>query len=532
MNAMEKNRERDIPNNYIIDNKYIILEKIDEGGFAKIYLTKKIDTDEQYAIKVLKKGKTPNIEILSFLKEIEILTILTKSDKENKYIPHLYDSGKTNVNRAQNNKEVKLYYTTDYIQNKTLYEYVIVSKGFSERHTKYILSKILKGVKYCHDAGICHLDLHLKNILLDKNYEPKIIDFGLSLEMSKSDKLGYFKRETYTGKERCPEHFDKKSFEGKAVDIFYLGIMLLHLRAAIFGFDPDLKKNNQDYNYIKEKRYGIFWKYLREQYSVVSKLSPEFKSLYTSMVAYDPKERPSIDDILNGPWMKEINNLNEEEYEKLEQEVLELLSKIKYIINKKNETFEIKENANNKDIKGSINQNEGLKEVSKFDKLFFDTNLSPKYIHKKGINAKNYIIIKGKLDTTKFMNVLLNKIWNEYIEFCIITPYKDKLKANIKFEKRVEEDEDEEEHEEKEEHEVKEENEEKEEKEENEENEDNNKLKLKLLRTEDCNICIKLYEYIDGGYELHFVRRNGDIEDYYIYFDKIKQFIREILSNL
>jgi serine/threonine protein kinase len=170
MNAMEKNRERDIPNNYIIDNKYIILEKIDEGGFAKIYLTKKIDTDEQYAIKVLKKGKTPNIEILSFLKEIEILTILTKSDKENKYIPHLYDSGKTNVNRAQNNKEVKLYYTTDYIQNKTLYEYVIVSKGFSERHTKYILSKILKGVKYCHDAGICHLDLHLKNILLDKNY--------------------------------------------------------------------------------------------------------------------------------------------------------------------------------------------------------------------------------------------------------------------------------------------------------------------------------------------------------------------------
>lgn len=81
---------------------------------------------------------------------------------------------------------------------------------------------------------------------------------------------------------------------------------------------------------------------MREQYSVVSKLSPEFKSLYTSMVAYDPKERPSIDDILNGPWMKEINNLNEEEYEKLEQEVLELLSKIKYIINKKMRHLKLK----------------------------------------------------------------------------------------------------------------------------------------------------------------------------------------------
>ena len=510
---MEQNKEKDIQNNSIIDNKYIIIKKIDEGGFAKIYLTKKKGTEEQYAAKVLKKGKTPKIDIYSFLKESEILKILNILENENKYIPHLYDTGKAIIKDAQNHIEEKLYYVTDYIPNKTLLEYVIkTGHGFSELFTKYIFSKILKGVKYCHDAGICHLDLHLKNILLDNNFEPKIIDFGLSLQMKYSDKLGYFKRDSYIGKERCPEHFEKKIFDGKAVDIFCLGIILLHLRACLFGFHPDLGMRHNLYNIIKEKKFDIYWKILLKKFPNISDLSPEFKKLYTSMVAYDPIERPNIDEILNGPWMKEINSLNEEEYSQLELEVLDMFSKLKDSIEKNNENYKVEGNKDKKNNKGSLNENEGLKEITKFDKVFFNTSLVPKYIYTKGNNAKNYIIIDGKLENpAKFMNILLNKILNEYIEFCIITPYKDKLKANIKFEKREEEDDDDEE---------------------GEENEDNYTNNLEYLRTEDCNICIKLFEYINGGYELHFIRRNGDIEDYYNYFNKIKQFTREILEKL
>ena len=38
------------------------------------------------------------------------------------------------------------------------------------------------------------------------------------------------------------------------------------------------------------------------------------------MVANDPIEKPDIGEILKGPWMKEINDLNEEEYSKLEED--------------------------------------------------------------------------------------------------------------------------------------------------------------------------------------------------------------------
>ena len=73
----------------------------------------------------------------------------------------------------------------------------------------------------------------------------------------------------------------------------------------------------------------------------------------------------------------------------------------------------------------------------------------------------------------------------------ILSPREVILSLNIKFEKKEEDDDDDGE-------------------EENEENEESYTNNIELLRTEDCNICIKLFEYINGGYELHFIRRKRD----------------------
>ena len=43
-------------------------------------------------------------------------------------------------------------------------------------------------------------------------------------------------------------------------------------------------------------------------------MSEDLKTLYLKMVSFNPDERPSIEEILKDPWMKEINDLNESEY--------------------------------------------------------------------------------------------------------------------------------------------------------------------------------------------------------------------------
>ena len=62
-------------------------------------------------------------------------------------------------------------------------------------------------------------------------------------------------------------------------------------------------------------------------------MSKEFKNLFIRMVAYNPKERPTIEEIYNDEWMKEINDLNEKEFEKYEKDLIKELRAREDIIN-------------------------------------------------------------------------------------------------------------------------------------------------------------------------------------------------------
>lgn len=54
---------------------------------------------------------------------------------------------------------------------------------------KNFFYKILKGIEYLHLNNVIHRDLKLDNILIDKNMNPKICDFGISSEYDKTKKI-------------------------------------------------------------------------------------------------------------------------------------------------------------------------------------------------------------------------------------------------------------------------------------------------------------------------------------------------------
>jgi serine/threonine protein kinase len=72
--------------------------------------------------------------------------------------------------------------------------------------------------------GICHRDLKLENILLNKGTDIKLIDFGFSDSILKDLKslkgtFGYM----------APEVYYKKPFKGAPTDIFSLGVILFQM---------------------------------------------------------------------------------------------------------------------------------------------------------------------------------------------------------------------------------------------------------------------------------------------------------------
>jgi serine/threonine protein kinase len=99
--------------------------------------------------------------------EVEILKKL-KHPNIIKYITHEFTENYTFIILEYGGISLYNLYIRNYFENKS---HIIDD----------IIYQIFSGIKYLHDNGIAHLDLSIKNIVMDKYNNIKIIDFGMSL---------------------------------------------------------------------------------------------------------------------------------------------------------------------------------------------------------------------------------------------------------------------------------------------------------------------------------------------------------------
>ena len=482
-----------------INNKYKIIEVKGKGASATVYLTEELNTKKQYAVKVLKEI-TPN-----FQTEIQMLEKV--SSLHNPYIVNLIEFGEGPIKVESRPSINRQYFVLDYASKGEIFDYIYCfQKGLKERNAKLVFRKILKGVQACHKAGICHRDLKMQNILVDDLFNPKICDFGFATEIKGKDGTGKLTQFLGTLNYAAPEIFLHRPYNGEKADIFSLGVVLINLVTCKIGFVQATRKDKY-YKFIMVRNYKKYWDAVQTQ---IGEMSDELKALYLKMVCFNPDERPTIEEILQDPWMKEINSLNEEELKCLEKEVFEDFKERekKVIASNENVTTHSSSDISMSDDRGQSDQ----------DKEYFSLDLRPKYNLKTGLNMNNYMKINGDLNPAKFMNILANKIVSVFENQCTIETNKNKLKFNVIFENP-------------------------EEKEEENQNEEDKKLEEELdklgleniddfedtIEKKESIIQLKLFESVNGGYLLRFVKKGGEIEEYHSNLDKIIKVIKDIL---
>jgi serine/threonine protein kinase len=129
-------------------------------------------------------------------------------------------------------------------------------------------------------------------LLLDKNHDIKLCDFGWSTQRAKHEKMRTF---CGTYEYMSPELLQKKSYD-YTVDIWGLGILLFEL---MHGYSPYRAKKIEDiYSNIVHKRMKIS-----------SRCSKEVKDLLQRILKIKPAERISIEDILRHPWVLRYSKL-------------------------------------------------------------------------------------------------------------------------------------------------------------------------------------------------------------------------------
>ena len=306
----------------ILANRYTIISALDKGSSAQVFKVKDERTNEIKVAKIF----NDNQRIL-FKEETHIYEMIDRLNLETNI--RFYESSVGNL--SQNGSvSKKMYIILEYGSKGSLFDALVKTKnGFTENVCKYILLNLLNGVEALHKDGICHRDLKPENIVfVGDNYDIKIIDFGLSAKFVDENNQKC-KLENFCGTPHyCPPEInEKKSYDGTKADIFTLGVMLFIMRFKQFGFataklEKDTKKVRDFlYTLIIEKDYDRYWELLKK-HSNIKNLSPQFKNLYLKMVAYNPDERPTIEEIKQDEFMANIVNASEEEMEFLRTQMI------------------------------------------------------------------------------------------------------------------------------------------------------------------------------------------------------------------
>lgn len=148
-------------------NSFKEIKVIGRGSYARVKLVQKTDTNEYFAMKTLKKGKIQTEKSKSRVKmERDIIMNI-----KHPFIVNLHYSFQT---------EDKLYFILDYLNGGDLFTHIIKDGKFNEKRARFYTAQMVLALNHLHENNVVYRDLKPQNIIIDKQGNAKLTDFGLS----------------------------------------------------------------------------------------------------------------------------------------------------------------------------------------------------------------------------------------------------------------------------------------------------------------------------------------------------------------
>jgi calcium-dependent protein kinase len=262
-----------------ITNHYIILNDLGNGSYGTVKKVKHKISNEERAMKIVKKKSESSINEIEILKKISHPNIIS--------IYEIFEDSKN------------YYIMSELIEGGELFEEITNRGSFSEIDAAKIMKQLLTSVNYLHNKNIVHRDLKPENIMMinkhSNNFEIKLIDFGTAKSFEKGDKLSKFIGTSYyIAPEVLAENYDEKC------DIWSSGIILYILFCGYPPFDGN--SNIDIYHSIKYSSPS----FTSEEWKDVSK---EAIDLIVNMLTKNPSKRLNAEQCLSHKWFKNMEAL-------------------------------------------------------------------------------------------------------------------------------------------------------------------------------------------------------------------------------
>ncbi|CAG9332514.1 unnamed protein product [Blepharisma stoltei] len=283
-------------------DKYIILRTLGKGSTATVKLASNIETGEKVALKLINPDKLSSMRI-----ELNALQLVPEHPNIVKLIGF---SNSSWYFRTEGRTRLVSYIALELGKNGEIFDYVQKLGGFPESIARRYTKELISAVEALHNSGIVHRDLKPENIFFSENFELKLADFGFTAPIKGRNGMGLLGTYKGTRPYMAPEILEKKRYRGALTDIFSCGIIIFII---VVGRPPFFRaeRQNPHFQHIVNGNWERFWNFHKSAPNTPD-FSTEFRDLIEHMLAYNPDERFSIDQIKNHSWIiKESASLEE-----------------------------------------------------------------------------------------------------------------------------------------------------------------------------------------------------------------------------
>ncbi|KXS17798.1 Pkinase-domain-containing protein, partial [Gonapodya prolifera JEL478] len=285
-----------------------LTKTIGQGSMGKVKLAINIDTDEKRACKIIPRphqppnssgpdvmlGPTSDLHAI-FQRETPALSEGRSSGHTARHHRVLREASlmllldhphiASLLSFACDAQNYYLFF--EYVDGAQLLDFIIGHGKLREKQARRFVRMIISGLDYCHRNSIVHRDLKIENILVDRNGDVKLIDFGLANLYDPDSLLRTFCGSLYFA---APELLCAKPYVGPEVDIWSLGVVLYVLVCGKVPFDdPDMAKLHSKIR-AGDIEYPSF-------------LSSDCISLLSRLLVVDPLQRARLNDIRYHSWI-------------------------------------------------------------------------------------------------------------------------------------------------------------------------------------------------------------------------------------
>jgi len=259
---------------------FVIMQTLGTGSFGRVHLVKHKETGKYYAMKVLVKRQIiESKQVEHTINEKKILETL-----DHPYMVNLIGSFKDNRN---------LYIILEYVCGGELFSYLRQCKRLPNHVARFYAAEVVLAFEHLHSKDIIYRDLKPENLLIDKNGNIKITDFGFAKHVPDV---------TWTlcgtPDYLAPEIIQSKGY-GKAVDWYALGVLIYEMLA---GFPP----------FYDEDQMRLYERILEGRLRWPSYFDPAAKDLIKRLLSPDLTKRygnlkSGSADIKKHKWFSEID---------------------------------------------------------------------------------------------------------------------------------------------------------------------------------------------------------------------------------